>query len=215
MSKKGKELMKQDYGKLKLVLRTHLRTKGFFKALKAMELAMKYHTNVRKDGQPEFSHQVSQACLFMTIEPFALDPEGVYITIFLHDTPEDYKESEEVSISALKKEFGEHRGTGIEFMCKEHSGIDGKLSNDFYYGRMPNHENTSIAKGLDRVHNLMTMLGAFKPEKQLEYIKETIDVVLPMLKKARRNFPEQNLAYENIKFIIQNQIGLYQALNDK
>lgn len=215
MSKKAKELMKQDYDKLKLVLRTHLRTKGFFNALKAMELAMKYHTNFRKDGQSEFSHQVSQACLFQTIEPFSLDPEGVYITIFLHDTPEDYKESSEVSISTLKQKFGEHRGTGIEYMCKEHSGIFGKLPNDLYYGRMSNHENTSIAKGLDRIHNLMTMLSAFTSNKQLEYIKETIDMVLPMLKKARRNFPEQNLAYENIKFIIQNQIGLYQALNDK
>lgn len=215
MSAKGKQFMLQDYNKLKLVLTTHLRTKGFFKALRAMELAMKYHTNTRKDGQPEFSHQVSQACLFMTIEPFALHPEETYITIFLHDTPEDYQDSEEVSVKSIKAEFGPIAGTGVEYMCKEHSAIDGKLSNEFYYGRMPKSPVTSLCKGLDRVHNLMTMLGAFKPAKQLEYIQETVDMVLPMLKKARKTFPEQNLAYENIKFIIMNQIGLYQALNDK
>lgn len=212
---RAKELMRQDYDKMKLVLRTHLRTKGFFKALKAMELAMKYHVSVRKDGQLEFSHQVSQACLFMTIEPFALHAEETYITIFLHDTPEDYKEFNEVSIKSLKSTFGELSGTAIEYMCKEHSDIEGKLSNDYYYGRMVNSPITSLCKGLDRVHNLMTMLGAFTPSKRQEYIDETIDCVLPMLKKARREFPEQNLAYENLKFILMNQIGLYQALNDK
>ncbi len=212
MSVKGKKFMKQDYDKQKLVIRTHLRTKGFFKALRAMEFAMKYHTKTRKDGSPEFSHQVSQACLFMTIEPFSLYPEETYITIFLHDTPEDYKE---VTIKEVKNMFGEIAGEAVRKMCKEHSEIEGKLSNDFYYGQMPTNAITSVCKGLDRVHNLMTMLGAFKPAKQLEYIEETVNMVLPMLKKARYNFPEQNLAYENIKFIIQNQIGLYQALNDK
>jgi len=205
--------MKQDYNKQKLVLKTHLRTKGFFKALKAMEFAMKYHTGLRKDGQPEFSHQVSQACLFMTIEGFSLFPEETYITILLHDTPEDFKD--DVSIAMCREMFGDIAGNGIEGMCKEHSAIEGKLSNDFYYGQMSNNAIASLCKGLDRVHNLMTMLGAFKPAKQLEYIEETVTYVLTMLKKARNNFPEQNLAYENIKFIIQNQIGLYQALNDK
>ncbi len=213
MSKKAKELMKQDYDKQKLVIRTHLRTKGFFNALKAMEMGLKYHVKTRKDGQPEFSHQISQASLFMTIEPFALHPEETYITIFLHDTPEDYQE--EVSVKMVREQFGELAGTAVDYMCKEHSAIDGKLSNNFYYGRMSDSPITPICKGLDRVHNLMTMLGAFKPAKQLEYIKETIDVVLPMLKVARKRYPEQNLAFENIKFIIQNQIGLYQALNDK
>jgi len=215
MSEQGKKYMEQDFKKLKLVLTTHLRTKKFYNALKAMNLAQKFHKNLRKDGQDEFSHQVSQACLFSTLEPFSLYPEETYITIFLHDTPEDYKDFPEVSISALKLKFGEVAGTAIEYMCKEHSGIDGKLSNIFYYGRMSSNPITSMCKGLDRIHNLMTMLNAFKPAKQLEYIGETVEFVLPMIKKARKEFPEQNLAYENIKFIIQNQIGLYQALNDK
>lgn len=213
MSKDAKKLMKQDYDKQKLVIKTHLRTKGFFNALRAMEFAMKYHTGTRKDGQPEFSHQISQACLFMTIEPFALYPEETYITIFNHDVAEDFQE--DVSIGLVKEKFGVIAGESVRLMCKEHSGIEGKLNNDYYYSKMSDNAITSICKGLDRVHNLMTMLGAFKPAKQLEYIKETVDYTLPMLKRSRNNFPEQNLAYENIKFIIQNQIGLYQALNDK
>lgn len=68
-------------------------------------------------------------------------------------------------------------------------------------------------KGIDRVHNLTTMLGGFKPQKRVEYIQETQEYVLPMLKQARRNFPDQECVYENLKFIIINQINLYNALD--
>jgi ADP-ribose pyrophosphatase YjhB (NUDIX family) len=40
-----------------------------------------------------------------------------------------------------------------------------------------------------------------------------IDKTIPMLKKSRRNFPEQYSVYENIKFVMTNQIQLYTALN--
>jgi hypothetical protein len=35
-----------------------------------------------------------------------------------------------------------------------------------------------------------------------------------MLKLGRRNFPMQESVYENIKFIMTNQIKLYNALNN-
>jgi len=208
----AKELMIQDYAKQTLVLRTYLRTRGFYNALKAMEYGLSYHTNIRKDGQPEFSHQVSQACLFMTIDSNALFTEETYICIFLHDLPEDYQE---VSINLIREKFGIVAGDAVGIMCKVHSDIENKLSNGYYYQQISTNPISSISKGLDRVHNLMTMLGAFSPEKQLEYIKETIDVVLPMMKISRNRFPEQHKIYENIKFIITNQIGLYKALNEK
>jgi hypothetical protein len=36
-----------------------------------------------------------------------------------------------------------------------------------------------------------------------------------MLKIGRRSFPEQQPVYENIKFVMTNQIQLYVALNEK
>lgn len=56
------------------------------------------------------------------------------------------------------------------------------------------------------------MVGGFKPEKQSSYIDETMDFVVPMLKEARRTFPEQEPLYENIKFVMTNQIILYRAM---
>jgi hypothetical protein len=61
----------------------------------------------------------------------------------------------------------------------------------------------------------MTMLGGFSVPKRVSYIEETLDKVVPMLKIARRSFPEQYSVYENIKFVITNQVQLYNALNEK
>ena len=100
-------------------------------------------------------------------------------------------------------------------MTKVYQGV--KLPNDIYYGNLTNLEDgakiASVCKGFDRVHNLMSMLGGFTPEKQVSYIQETKDFTIPMLKLARRNFPSQECVYENIKFIMMNQIQLYNALN--
>jgi (p)ppGpp synthase/HD superfamily hydrolase len=201
--------MTQDYSKLKPVITTYLMTKKYFKALRAMNFAQQYHKGTRKDGDPEFSHQVSQACLAMTLEPFFLFPEETFCVIFLHDVCEDY----DVPFSEIEKLFGEKVGHSVKLMSKESVEWEGKLPNEFYYSQMGSDEIASVAKGFDRIHNLMTMLGGFKPTKRVQYIQETLDVVVPMLKKARKNFPEQNLAYENIKFILTNQVRLYQELD--
>jgi phage-related minor tail protein len=72
---------------------------------------------------------------------------------------------------------------------------------------------TSLAKGFDRVHNLMSMLGTVE-KKRISYVNETLEYTVPMLKLGRRNFPMQESVYENIKFIMTNQIKLYNALNN-
>ena len=41
-----------------------------------------------------------------------------------------------------------------------------------------------------------------------EYISECEKHILPMLKEARRIFPEQEPAYENIKLVLMSQIEL-------
>jgi hypothetical protein len=45
-------------------------------------------------------------------------------------------------------------------------------------------------------------------------VNETLEYTVPMLKLGRRNFPMQESVYENIKFIMTNQIKLYNALNN-
>lgn len=70
-----------------------------------------------------------------------------------------------------------------------------------------------IGKGFDRVHNMMTMVGGFTPQKQVSYVNETLDFVVPLIKKARRLYPNQEGVYHNIKFVLTNQVRLYTELN--
>ncbi len=124
----------------------------------------------------------------------------------MHDVVEDY----DVTYDTLVKLFGERVAKATIRMSKVVKGV--KTPNDIYYKDMTECPITSAAKGCDRVHNLMTMVGGFKPEKQSSYIDETMEFTVPMLKEARRNFPEQEPLYENIKFVMTNQITLYRAM---
>lgn len=200
--------MKQDYPKMKIALRAFLQGRGYFTALRAMEFAENLHNGIRKDGAPEFSHQVSQALYAVTLIDLLSHPEETIAVIFLHDTVED----KEVTHTELVKLFGLTIADATLKMSKVVNGY--RIPDGQYYDLLPTCPIASVAKGFDRVHNLMSMLGAFSVDKRISYIEETMDKVVPMLKSARRSFPEQYSVYENIKFVMTNQVQLYIALNE-
>ena len=65
----------------------------YFKVLKAMTIAEKYHTGKRKDGSHEISHQYMIVLYLKTLYKYFSDPVAVFIVALLHDTYEDYPES--------------------------------------------------------------------------------------------------------------------------
>ena len=196
----------QDYPKMKISIRAWMTGKGFHTALKAMNFAEQHHTGTRKDGQPEFSHQVSQACYARTLEKEMLYPEAVLAVVFLHDVMEDY----DVSYAELADLFGTQIADAVVLMSKVIEGR--KIPADVYFENLTRCPIASLAKGFDRVHNLLTMVGGFKPEKQREYLSETMERIVPMLKTARRMHPSQEPIYENIKFVMTNQTILYNSM---
>jgi len=200
--------MEQDFEKLKISVRYWLQGKEWFKALEAMHFAESFHTGKRKDGSHEFSHQVSQVAYAKTLIKSLRYPEETICTIFLHDVCEDY----DISYEEIEARFGKLVRDAVELMTKFHRGD--KKDPNTYYKSMAKHEIASFAKGCDRIHNHYTMLNGFKPEKQKSYIAETYELIIPMLKEARRLFPSQEPAYENVKFMLANQMMLYTALTD-
>jgi (p)ppGpp synthase/HD superfamily hydrolase len=194
-----------SYEKMRVSLRYWLIGKGYFKALKAMEFAAAYHTGLRKDGTPEFSHQIWQAQYLRTIAHGLLFPEETFCTIFLHDTPEDYP----VPISLLTERFGTSVSGPVDRMSKVILGV--KKSSTVYFEELADCPVASVAKGIDRVHNHGSMLGAFTDTKMVSYMEETDADILPMLKKARRRFPEQEAIYENIRLHLAGQMMFLRA----
>lgn len=194
--------MANKYEKYLISMRYWLLGKGYHKAVSAMEFASKYHTGMRKDGEtPEFHHQVSIAHYLRTL-PDLRNQEDVLAAAFLHDTVEDY----EVSLTDIDSRFGYDVKKAVELLSKVVKGY--KKSPEEYFQRMIESPIASIVKGGDRVHNSQTMHGCFSHEKQLKYITETREFILPMLKESRRKYPDQELAYENIKHALKGQIEL-------
>ena len=60
----------------------------------------------------------------------------------------------------------------------------------------------TLTKLLDRCHNVSSMAGTFSEEKLKSYIEETRVHVLPMLRKAKRMYPED----ADILFVLKYHI---------
>ena len=195
--------------KLAISLRYYLLGCKYFQALKAMEFAAKFHTGMRKDGKtPEFSHQMLIVQFLRTLAPGILEPEETFSTAFLHDTPEDH----DVGFDEIENKFGVKVAKSVRLLTKKYRGT--VVPEQYYYEQIAEDSIASVVKGGDRNHNISTMVGTFTKEKQLSYIEETEKFVLPMLKTARRNFPEQESVYENEKLLLKSQIVLIRKINE-
>lgn len=196
-----------------LTLRQQLVGARYFNALSALEFAMVYHTGTRKDGiTPEFQHQIEIALFALTL-PDLMFREEVIATIILHDVREDYDITDREIRDLFFKdaEFADRVSRAVENMTKVFRGV--KKDEKALFEAMSQDPIASIAKGCDRMHNLQSMVGVFKLEKQKEYIREVYELFFPMLKKARRLFSHQVMAYENIKHILESQIQLIEAVH--
>jgi (p)ppGpp synthase/HD superfamily hydrolase len=191
-----------------IALRYWLTGRQYWTALKALEYASKYHTGKRKDNvTPEIEHQISIASFIRTISPSLISPESSLTVAFLHDTPEDYN----VPFSELTDIFGEKITHSVGLLTKKYKGSKKDLT--LYYNEIAGDQEASIVKGVDRVHNIQTSHAVFSMEGQLWYIEESETYIQPMLQRARRTFPEQEMAYENIKHILNSQIELIKAIH--
>jgi len=205
----AKELAKLEiFKKAKISLRYWLVGRGYLTAVKAMEYASNIHKGKRKDGfTPEFYHQLSMAHYARVFEPLLIHKEETYGTIFLHDTPEDY----DVSCNELTSLFGDIMADAAMSLSKN---VDGrKVSNTEYFRFMYKNPIVSVCKGVDRINNFQTMVNVFAADNQLAYIIETENHILPMIKKAKRLFPEQESIYENIKVMLLNQLEFVKIIH--
>ena len=207
------------YEKLKTTLKNKLMGLGmvdprYYTCVKALEFAEKIHDGYRKDGvTKEFYHQLSMLGFAMSNHNSLTKPYRVYTCIILHDTYEDFdkfKDKHPNLIEDLYFEFPDDiefvvRISKIRYKKDGESYIKYGVNYDEYFGEMSECEVTSFSKGVDRFHNLSTMVGVFPKKKMEKYISEVDFYFLPMLKNARKKFPEQDQAYQMIKSVLNVQ----------
>lgn len=175
-----------------------------------MEFAASYHTGKRKDGvTPEFSHQIEIAHFVRTLSASLIYPEETIAVAFLHDVTEDY----DVEIDELKRLFGEQIANAVWLVTKKFKGV--KKSLESYYNEIATNPIASICKGCDRIHNIQSMVDVFTFNGQKWYIEETERYILPTIKTAKRLFPQQEAAYENIKHTLTSQVQLIKTIHDR
>jgi len=197
----------EEYLKMRISLKYWLLGKEYFQAVTALSLAAKYHAGTRKDMiTPEFEHQIAIGCYARTLSKSMLRPEETFTVAFLHDIVEDYH----VPVKDIEAQFSKDAADAVWLVTKKFKGLVKDPVE--YYDEISGSPSASIIKGIDRFHNMQTIHEVFTKEKQALYIQETEDLVLPMLKKARKNFPAQECAYENIKHALKNNISLLRAL---
>lgn len=195
------------HSKQRIALRYWLLGAGYHRAVEAMTFAESYHCGTRKDGvTPEFAHQVGIAAMARTHVRNLRHPEETIATGFLHDVREDY----DVPDAVIRERFGDRVADATDTMTKTFRGV--RRDDVTQFGRMAENPISSVKKLFDRSNNLGSMVGVFTPEKMAEYVEETHTLFLPMLKTAKRNFPDQEPVYENAKLILTGQLDLLAAL---
>jgi len=192
-----------------ITLRYWLLGRGYHVALQALEFAAAFHTGMRKDGHtPEFDHQITIALYIRTLVDLLDQPEETLASVFLHDVCEDH----DVGFDEIEAQFGRPIRDAVIRLTKVHRGI--RVPPEIYYSKIAKSPIASIVKAADRMHNMQTMSKVFSEAKQVSYIKETTDYILPMLKEARRTFTRQEPVYENVKLVLLTQIELIRIALD-
>lgn len=196
-----------------IALRYWLLGHNYNEALRTLDFNRRLFTGTRKDGvTPEFDHHICQVQFLRTLLAYLDYPEATLCATLFHDTPEDKDLApSEIERFYSNAEFGSLIAEAVMKVTKTWRGQ--KVNENELFAQMAQCPIASIVKGVDRFHNLQSMVGVFTLEKQKQYVIETEKLILPMLKEAEFRFPTQEPAYKNIRTILKSQIAILNELH--
>jgi (p)ppGpp synthase/HD superfamily hydrolase len=179
----------------------------YFEVIDALGMGLEHHDGRRNGGDPEFIHQLQIFHYLRTMHKHIKNPKTVYKLVFLHDALEDPNQTTKKFITPqeILEKYGEAFLVKLKKMSKQ---ILGQPNPDFSLDAVFDDEDTSVAKGGDRVDNVTSMIGVFKKARLQRYLKETAEEFLPRLKRARQRFASQEAIYENIKMELVGTMSL-------
>lgn len=198
-----------QHEKERIALRYWLLGRNYLAAAKAMQQAETLHSGFRKDGvTPEFAHQIWIANYLRTLPIPEQFLETLLIAAFFHDSAEDC----DFPFEEIERNYGHDAGRLVRAMTKVYRGV--KVPEATYFLGLENDPLAALGKGVDRLHNLSSMVGVFTRVKQEGYIDESETWHLPMIKKAQRKGPELEAAFENVKQNLRSRIALIRAIHE-
>lgn len=173
----------------------------YFDVRRAIIYAEQIHSNQRRDGNPEFSHQLEMLSLALSLHNSILNPYEVYMAIIIHDTIEDYPEYQQ-ELSRMFPDTVKYGRTLSKFVDSDSD--NGKTYYE-YFAQIAECEVCSVVKMIDRIHNLSTAVGVFSLEKLSEYCDEVEKYFVEMVHSAKNKFNQREV-YEVLKFMLQTEV---------
>ncbi len=173
---------------------------AYFDVRRAIIYAEQIHSNQRRDGNPEFSHQLEMLSLALSLHNSLLNPYAVYMAIIIHDTIEDYPEYQQ-ELSRMFPDTVKYGRTLSKFIDND---SDDKTYYE-YFNQISECEVCSVVKMIDRIHNLSTAVGVFSAEKLAEYCDEVEKYFVDMVHTAKNKFNQREV-YEVLKFMLQTEV---------
>ena len=161
---------------------TYLR--GFFSganmeiSLKALGYALNKHEGqLRKSGEPYAMHPLWMASYAVAL---GIRDDTTIAVILLHDVCEDCN----ISVDSIP--FERTVKIGVKYMTID--PFDGEKKEETkrrYFNELLECREALLCKAIDRYSNLQTMEGLFTEEAIEKNIKETYELLLPVMKKAK------------------------------
>lgn len=171
--------------------------------LAALSFARVAHKDQRrKSGEPYIIHPLTVAAHAVAL---GVKEDAVVATAILHDVVEDC----EISLESLPV------SNNTKDAVRRLTHIKGEPLGP-YYREIGESRVAAIVKLLDRCDNVSTMAGVFSVEKINQYIEETREYVLPLLRRAKDQWPSDSNALFALKYHIVSVIdGLEVCLSVK
>lgn len=149
----------------------------------AIEYAKEKHEGqTRSSGEPYYTHPVEVAGILADMK---MDL-GSILTAILHDTLEDT----DATFEDLESKFGKEVAELVDGVSKltriESKTIEGKQAENFRKLLLAMSEDIRVlmVKLADRLHNMRTIDGIKKPEKQRRIALETLEIYAPLAERV-------------------------------
>ncbi|MCB9982733.1 MAG: bifunctional (p)ppGpp synthetase/guanosine-3',5'-bis(diphosphate) 3'-pyrophosphohydrolase [Rhodospirillales bacterium] len=148
----------------------------------AIDYARKMHEGqTRSSGEPYYTHPVAVAGILADMK---MDVSSI-LTAILHDTIEDT----DATYDDVAEKFGKEVADLVDGVSKltriESKTVEGKQAENFRKLLLAMSEDIRVllVKLADRLHNMRTIDGIKKPEKQRRIALETLEIYVPLAER--------------------------------
>ena len=180
-------------------LRGRLDGPGFEQSRAALVFARRAHNGqLRKNGTPYIIHPLSMACDAIACKGMT---DEIVATILLHDVCEDCS----IPLSALP--VNEVVKNGVKLMTlRPFQGEEKIETKRRYFNELLGSKEAVICKAFDRYANLNDAEGALSEEAIVKNILETHELLMPVLKEAKYEYPELSDMLHTIRTVLKNTL---------